>query len=121
MPAVRVGQGSARIDLEGLSHTGQGASLSTPAPPARSEYEAHPPRRPEPPGARALGATVTQTYTTLGGYVAEPSPWQLAELRANPQVAYVEADQEVSLSSTQTNPTWGLGRVDQREQYPWGV
>ena len=64
--------------------------------------------------ARSLGATVTQTYTSLGGYAAELTPRQLAELRANPQVDYIEADQEVSLSATQNNATWGLDRVDQR-------
>lgn len=64
--------------------------------------------------AQGLGAKVTQTYTTLGGYAAELTPRQLAELRANPGVAYIEADQEVSLSATQTNATWGLDRVDQR-------
>jgi subtilisin family serine protease len=64
--------------------------------------------------AQGLGAKVTQTYTTLGGYAVELTPKQLAQLRANPAVAYIEADQEVSLAATQTNATWGLDRVDQR-------
>lgn len=64
--------------------------------------------------AQGLGAKVTQTYTTIGGYAAELTPGQLAELRANPEVAYIEADQKVSLSATQTGATWGLDRVDQR-------
>lgn len=64
--------------------------------------------------AQGLGAKVIQTYTTIGGYAAELTPGQLAELRANPEVAYIEADQKVSLSATQTGATWGLDRVDQR-------
>lgn len=64
--------------------------------------------------ARSLGARVTQTYTSVGGYAAQLTPKQLAEVRSDPEVAYVEADQEVSLSATQTGATWGLDRVDQR-------
>ncbi|CAN5896243.1 hypothetical protein BH23GEM9_BH23GEM9_34330 [soil metagenome] len=36
-------------------------------------------------------------------------------LSQNPNVAWVEADQEMSISATQTNATWGLDRIDQRD------
>lgn len=64
--------------------------------------------------AESMGAKVTETYSNVGGFAAELSAKELAELRENPQVAYVEADQVVELSATQSNPTWGLDRVDQR-------
>jgi len=42
-------------------------------------------------------------------------PAQAAEaLRRNPNVAYVEPDLVVSASDTQSNATWGLDRIDQR-------
>jgi aqualysin 1 len=39
---------------------------------------------------------------------------ELAALRADPSVAYVEQDQVMSKSATQTGATWGLDRIDQR-------
>lgn len=33
----------------------------------------------------------------------------------NPNIAYIEEDQIVSISVTQTNATWGIDRVDQRD------
>ena len=65
--------------------------------------------------ARALGARVVHTYdATVAGYAAELTPSQLAKVRRDPAVAYVEADQVVSLAATQSNATWGLDRIDQR-------
>lgn len=60
------------------------------------------------------GVEVTETYTAVGGYAAELDTRQLAEIRKDPAVAYVEADQVVTLNATQTNAPWGLDRVDQR-------
>ena len=41
---------------------------------------------------------------------------ELAALRADPAVAYVEQDQVMHTSATQTGATWGLDRIDQRNR-----
>ncbi len=65
--------------------------------------------------ARSAGARVLAVYgAALKGYTARLTPAQLAAVRADPRVAYVEADRTVSISTTQTNATWGLDRIDQR-------
>jgi subtilisin family serine protease len=65
---------------------------------------------------RAHGAEVTFSYQhALKGYAARLSGRALAEVRSDPRVAYVEPDGVVHASATtQSNPTWGLDRVDQR-------
>ncbi len=50
----------------------------------------------------------------LKGFAGELSDEAAAALRADPDVAYVEQDQEVTIDATQANATWGLDRVDQR-------
>ncbi len=65
--------------------------------------------------ARGQGGKVHFTYrTALNGFAATLPAKALDAVRRNPHVAYVEADHTISLSSTQSNPTWGLDRVDQR-------
>lgn len=39
---------------------------------------------------------------------------QVSALRADPRVAYLEADQVMEASTTQSGATWGLDRIDQR-------
>ncbi|WP_293170131.1 S8 family peptidase [Oceanithermus sp.] len=53
--------------------------------------------------------------SALPGFAAVLSEQALETLAADPRVAYIEADQRVQLSATQTNATWGLDRVDQRD------
>jgi subtilisin family serine protease len=68
---------------------------------------------------KALGknARLKHTYTgVLNGFAAEMDDAALAEVRADPDVAYVEQDQTVTLSATQTNATWGIDRIDQRSR-----
>ena len=48
------------------------------------------------------------------GFAARLSPRALGLLRADPDVAYIEADGIVTIDTTQSNPTWGLDRIDQR-------
>jgi PKD repeat protein len=38
-----------------------------------------------------------------------------AALARNPNVAYIEADQVMTISVTQNNATWGIDRIDQRD------
>ena len=65
--------------------------------------------------ARANGARVLFEYgDALKGFAAALPDRAVEALRSNPNVAYIEADQRVALSATQSNPTWGLDRIDQR-------
>ncbi len=52
--------------------------------------------------------------SVLKGFAAEMSEGQVAALRADPRVAYVEPDAEVRLFTTQTANlfSWGLDRID---------
>ena len=71
----------------------------------------------------ALGGKVTFIYTTaLQGYAAYLPPNALTIIRSDPSVAYVEADQKISIvednyrsvATVQSSATWGLDRIDQR-------
>jgi subtilisin family serine protease len=65
--------------------------------------------------ARSEGARIHFTYNrTISGFAATLPPRALEAMRNNRNVDYIEADQRVSLSATQSNPTWGLDRIDQR-------
>ena len=59
-------------------------------------------------------ADVTHVFRDLGGYTATLTDTQLAEVRQDPDVAFVQEDSRVSIQATQSNPTWGLDRTDQR-------
>ena len=74
---------------------------------------------------RAGGQEVRRYSKVLRGFSAKLRPSALDAVRANPNVAYVRADSKVraietqptaggSTGATQTNPPWGLDRVDQR-------
>jgi subtilisin family serine protease len=52
----------------------------------------------------------------LAGFAAEASPESIKRLIHDPRVAYVEEDGHVQLEATQSNATWGLDRVDQRDR-----
>ncbi|MBX7268335.1 S8 family peptidase [Micromonospora sp. Llam7] len=66
---------------------------------------------------KRYGGSVSDTYSAaLTGFAAKMTPAQAARLAANPAVAYVEQDQVVTIQATQTNPTWGLDRIDQRNR-----
>ena len=67
--------------------------------------------------ARTHGGQVTRTYgAALHGFAIEIPDQAARAMARNPNVAYVEADREVHLNATQTNPpSWGLDRVDQRD------
>ena len=50
----------------------------------------------------------------LSGFAAILTEAQTEKLRADPRVAYIEQNQTVQISTTQSNATWGLDRIDQR-------
>ncbi|WP_028472766.1 S8 family serine peptidase [Nocardioides alkalitolerans] len=68
--------------------------------------------------ASAVGGDVLHRYDALGGYAAELTSAQLAEVRQDPSVAFVQQDSVVTTADletqdTQTGATWGLDRIDQ--------
>jgi subtilisin family serine protease len=65
--------------------------------------------------AKRYGGRVLNNYlATVRGFQADMTATEAARLAANPAVQFVEQDARVSLSATQTSPTWGLDRIDQR-------
>ena len=64
--------------------------------------------------ARGRGGRVARQYRrAINGFSAKLSDAALAEVRSDPDVAYVEADAVVSIGTTQSGATWGLDRIDQ--------
>ena len=62
-------------------------------------------------GDRSDGHTYRRA---LKGFSVRMSEKQAEKLAADPRVAFVEEDSEVTASATQTGATWGLDRIDQR-------
>jgi subtilisin family serine protease len=57
----------------------------------------------------------SHVYTAaLNGFAAELNQGQLNALQHNPAVAYIEQDQVVEPTATQSSATWGIDRIDQR-------
>ncbi|MGH9456217.1 MAG: S8 family serine peptidase [Thermoanaerobaculia bacterium] len=52
----------------------------------------------------------------LRGFVVEMPEGRARALARDPRVAWVEEDFEIELSATQSNATWGLDRIDQRDR-----
>jgi subtilisin family serine protease len=66
---------------------------------------------------RALnaGVQVEHRYSyTMSGYAAAMTDDQVTAVRADPAVAFVEADRIMHADDTQADATWGLDRIDQR-------
>jgi len=66
--------------------------------------------------AASLGSKVTYRYdAAFHGFAASMTEQQAKQLAADPDVAFVEQNQRVSIMTDQVNPpSWGLDRVDQR-------
>ena len=64
--------------------------------------------------AADLGVQSTRPLQVINGFVARFDDAKLTSLRADPRVAYVEQDQIMKATRTQSNPTWGLDRIDER-------
>jgi len=64
---------------------------------------------------QTLGATVHYVYQqAISGYAATLSDQAVQLLRSDADIAYIEQDQVVTIVDSQTNPPWGLDRLDQR-------
>ncbi len=64
---------------------------------------------------RGHGATEHFRYkSAVKGFAVTLNAQALESLRSDPNVEYVEEDQEISIETTQSNPDWGLDRIDQR-------
>lgn len=64
----------------------------------------------------AYGGSARHVYTNaLKGFSVELPEAAAIAMSRNPRVRYVEEDGEISLVATQTNATWGLDRIDQRD------
>jgi len=50
----------------------------------------------------------------IKGFAGRLAPATLDALRHDPRVAYIEQNQMAHIVATQTSPTWGLNRIDQR-------
>lgn len=66
--------------------------------------------------ARGKGAAILYVYdAALTGFAATLPEQALNGLVHNPNVAYIEADQTMSIDATQSPATWGLDRIDQHD------
>ena len=71
------------------------------------------------PAAREIsgrfGATPDAVYEhALKGFAVTVAPGLAARIAGDSRVAYVERDSVVTTTTTQSNATWGLDRIDQR-------
>lgn len=67
-------------------------------------------------GLSSEGVEIQNIYSqALQGFSAQLSAQALEQLRANPTVKYVEQDIRMYANGTESNATWGLDRVDQRD------
>ncbi|RSN64902.1 serine protease [Amycolatopsis sp. WAC 04182] len=65
--------------------------------------------------AAKYGGQVKATYTAaLNGFSAKMTEAQAKRLAADPNVDFVQQDAVAHMTGTQTNPTWGLDRIDQK-------
>lgn len=68
--------------------------------------------------SRANGGTVKHVYThALNGFAVEMSEdAALALANTDPRVKYIQEDAEVFATQVQSDPPWGLDRIDQRDR-----
>ncbi len=67
--------------------------------------------------AAVAGVSPRYVYTAaLNGFAASLNQGQLNALQHNPNVDYIEQDQEAQAATTQSGATWGLDRIDQRSR-----
>ena len=62
------------------------------------------------------GAKVKQRYhAVMSGFVANMNPKLMRAMIDDDRVDYIEQDQMMYATATQTNPTWGLDRIDEAD------
>ena len=67
--------------------------------------------------ARQHGGRVTHVYEhTIRGFTVSMSATGAAALARHSRVRYIEQDSVMFVADTQTNATWGLDRIDQRDR-----
>jgi subtilisin family serine protease len=67
--------------------------------------------------AAVAGVEPSYVYTAaVNGFAASLNDGQLNALRHNPNVDYVEEDQQYDAVATQSGATWGIDRIDQRSR-----
>ena len=67
--------------------------------------------------AAVAGVEPNYVYTAaVNGFAASLNDGQLNALRHNPNVDYVEEDQQFDVVATQSGATWGIDRIDQRSR-----
>lgn len=67
-------------------------------------------------GLHPKGVAVKHVYSkVLTGFAGKLSSQNIAKLRANKLVEYIEQDGVVNAVDSQSNATWGIDRVDQRD------
>src|SRR5262245_9736783 len=62
--------------------------------------------------ARYNGTVFLVYESALKGFAIQMSARSALRLAADPRVAFVEQDSEVSINTTQSPATWGLDRID---------
>jgi subtilisin family serine protease len=72
-------------------------------------------RRAAQDASKKKGGKIHYEYaTSVNGFSATLPADALEDLRHNKNVAYIEADETVTVADTQPSATWGLDRIDQR-------
>lgn len=66
---------------------------------------------------QSRGAEIDHVYShALSGFAGKVGPELAEQLRGDARVERVERDGVARVSDTQTSPTWGLDRIDQRSR-----
>ena len=64
----------------------------------------------------AYGGVVTETYAdALNGFAAQMTEEEALNLSKDPRVRFVEEDSIIQADVTQSNPPWGLDRIDETD------
>lgn len=66
--------------------------------------------------AASINAQVKRNYNSvIKASLIHANPNKISALANNPRVQFVEQDARVSIANVQSNPSWGLDRIDQRD------
>ena len=79
-----------------------------------NDHVADPIRKADEKVVQHNGKSKFKYENALKGFAATLSAQAVVALQADPDVKYIEQDQTVTISTTQTGATWGIDRIDQR-------